>query len=203
MQSSVLYTKLHPLTKLVLGLSWLRAEDPLIDWKTLTVAPCHAPALGSVGHDLVPTFTSIPELYLQDPIQVVPPHTPTSGLSPMDLESIHDYDSLMATLCFALPFHPSDPVAWPPLVEEVEDEFFEEDIYADMPDLWPDDSLSDIDDEDPVYADKTQRQISWRGFLCSVNEARQLLGIHFYCRPRARSPAQGASSHCSSRGLEF
>ena len=117
------------------------------------VAPRHAPALGSVGRDLVPTFASIPELYSQDPIQVVPPHAPTSGLSPMDLESIHDYDSLMATLRFALPFHPSDPVAWPPSVEEVEDELLEEDIYADMPDLWTDDSLSDIDNEDPVYAD--------------------------------------------------
>ena len=84
---------------------------------------------------------------------MVPPHAPTSGLSPMDLESIHDYDSLMATLPFALPFYPSDPVAWPPSVEEVEDEFLEEDIYADMPDLWTDDSLSDFDDEDPVYAD--------------------------------------------------
>ena len=56
-------TKLHPLTKLVLGLSWLRNKDPLIDWKTLTVAPRQAPALGLVGRDLVPTFTSIPELY--------------------------------------------------------------------------------------------------------------------------------------------
>ena len=56
-------TKLHPLTKLVLGLSWLRAEDPHIDWKSLTVAPRHAPALDSVGRDLVPTFASIPELY--------------------------------------------------------------------------------------------------------------------------------------------
>ena len=106
-----------------------------------------------VGRDPVPTFALIPELYLQDPIQVVPPHAPTSGLSPLDLETIHDYDSLMATLRFALPFYPSDPVAWPPSVKEVGDELFEEDISADMPDLWTDDTLSDINNEDPIYAD--------------------------------------------------
>ena len=59
-------TKLHPLTKLVLGLSWLHAEDPLIDWKTL--APHHARALDLVGRDPVLTFALILELYLQDPI---------------------------------------------------------------------------------------------------------------------------------------
>ena len=57
-------TKLHPLTKLVLGLSWLRLENPHIDWHALTVTPS-GQSVTLVGCN-PSTFGTISELYLTD-----------------------------------------------------------------------------------------------------------------------------------------
>ena len=65
-------TKLHPLAKLVLGLSWLRLENPIIDWKALTVFPSRQEAT-TIGRN-PPSFSTILELCVQDPILVVPVH---------------------------------------------------------------------------------------------------------------------------------
>ena len=62
-------TKLHPLAKLVLGLSWLRLENPIIDWKALTVFPSWQ-EVATIGRN-PPSFSTIPELCVQDPILVV------------------------------------------------------------------------------------------------------------------------------------
>ena len=83
-------TKLHPLAKLVLGLSWLRLENPIIDWKALTVFPSQR-EVATIGRN-PPSFSMIPELCVQDPILAVPmhvlplacqapiPHTPTQSV---------------------------------------------------------------------------------------------------------------------------
>ena len=65
-------TKLHPLAKLVLGLFWLRLENPIIDWKALTVFPSRQ-EVATIGCN-PPSFSTIPELCVQDPILAVPAH---------------------------------------------------------------------------------------------------------------------------------
>ena len=67
-------TKLHQLAKLVLGLSWLRLENPLVDWVALTVSPRSSQF--PTGCSWPEIFSTIPKLHSQNPIQVVPMHTP-------------------------------------------------------------------------------------------------------------------------------
>ena len=57
-------TKLHQLAKLVLGLSWLRLENPLVDWVALSVSPRSSQFL--TGRSRPETFSKIPELHSQD-----------------------------------------------------------------------------------------------------------------------------------------
>ena len=157
-------TKLHPLTKMVLGLSWLRLEDPAINWRSLTVSP-RTSTLEGIGRDQ-PSFSAIPELYSQDIIQAVPPHasapthpfatreqpstdfahlapTPVSSLAFADFEP-RDFDSTLAALRIALPYYPSDPTLWMPTITDVE-----EDLSDDVSDTSTDLGDPVSDDEDP------------------------------------------------------
>ena len=150
-------TKLHPLAKLVLGLSWLRLENPHIDWHALTVTPSGQSAT-PVGRN-PSTFGTIPKLYSTDPIQPVPVHAhslappapgaPYSVASLVDLEP-RDFDSTLAALRFALPFYPSSPATWLPMVEDYADnEDNDLDDVSDS-DSSPDDSEPPADDSSPV-----------------------------------------------------
>ena len=112
-------TKLHQLAKLVLGLSWLRLENPLVDWVALTVSPRSSQF--PTGRSRPETFSTIPELHSQDPIQVVPTHTPPAvpthpamaTLSSVDLEP-RNFDSTIAALRFASPYPSSGTTTWYP-----------------------------------------------------------------------------------------
>ena len=110
-------TKLHQLAKLVLGLSWLFLKNPLVDWVAPTVSP-RSPQF-PIGHSWPETFSTIPKLHLQDPIQVVPMHTPPivpthpvmATLLSVDLKP-RNFDLTIATLCFALPYPSSGTTTW-------------------------------------------------------------------------------------------
>ena len=91
-------TKLHQLVKLVLGLSWLLLENPLVDWVALTISPRSLQFL--TGRSWPEIFSIISKLHSQDPIQVVTTHTPPAvpshpvmaTLSSVDLEP-RNFDS--------------------------------------------------------------------------------------------------------------
>lgn len=61
-------TPLHPLAKLVLGLFWLRQENPVINWTSLTLTQ-QTPVM--VGCDPTETYTSISELHMCTPIKAI------------------------------------------------------------------------------------------------------------------------------------
>ena len=125
-------TKLHQLAKLVLGLSWLRLENPLVDWVALTVSPRSLQF--STGRSRRETFSTIPELHLQDPIQVVPTHTPPvvpshpmmATLSSVDLEPC-DFNLTIAALRFASPYPSSGTTTWYPTLTTLSEDPMEDD----------------------------------------------------------------------------
>ena len=116
----------------MLGLSWLCLENPLVDWVALTVSPrsSHFPT----GRSRPETFSMIPELHLQDPIQVVPMHTPPvvpshpamATLSSVDLEP-RDFDSTIAELRFASPYPSSGTTTWYPTLTTLSEDPMEDD----------------------------------------------------------------------------
>ena len=125
-------TKLHQLAKLVLGLSWLRLENPLVDWVALTVS-LRSPQFPT-GCSWPETFSTIPELHLQDLIQVVPTHTPPAvpshpamaTLSSVNLKP-HDFDSTIAVLRFASPYPSSGTTTWYPTLTTLSKDPMEDD----------------------------------------------------------------------------
>ena len=136
-------TKLHKLTKLVLGLSWLCLENPLVDWVALTVSPRSLQF--PTGRSQPETFSTIPELHLQDPTQVVPTHMPPTvpshpamaTLSSIDLKPCN-FDSTIVLLCFVLPYFLSGTTTWYPTLTTLS-----EDPMEDNPSM-----VSDEDTED-------------------------------------------------------
>lgn len=61
-------TPLHPLAKLVLGLFWLRQENPVINWTSLILTQ-QTPV--TVGCNPTETYASIPELHTCAPIEAI------------------------------------------------------------------------------------------------------------------------------------
>lgn len=146
-------TPLHPLAKLVLGLFWLRQENPVIDWTSLTLTQ-QTPA--TVGHNPTETYASIPELHTCAPIEAIDviSHSPATqdvvpGLSPtaVYVPGVVDINAMtnlrLAAVHYKLPMPrplQSSTLDWPPSLEDTP--YFDNDL----------DSVSDItlDDTDPL-----------------------------------------------------